>query len=207
MIESFPNRIALSAQCGLGHRLLKLARVCVLWPPLPLTTQFTVANMWAETKKVVQCGQLVERSDRRGVTSTFAAFQLSSLVDCHNSLTIDVDDADSIEPSLLAQPHSPGRVLQSPHAAKPVCAHSPSLSTGAARCRVHAPRKPNSVSQTQSLRPTGEQQVVSTTCCGMTSDSTPTAYASFTKRFSRLGMNSSAATEAASMRVLHRGPP
>ena len=158
-------------------------------------------------KKAAQCGRLVERSDRRGATNTFAAFQLSSLVDCDNSLTIDVDDADSIEPSLLAQPHSPGCVPQSPHAAKPVCAHSPSLSTGADTCRVHAPRKTSSVSQTQSLRPRGKQQTVSTTCCGMTSGSRPTGCASFTKRFSRLGLNSSAATEVESKCVLNRGPP
>ncbi len=158
-------------------------------------------------KKAAQCGRLVERSDRRGATNTFAAFQLSSLVDCIHSRTIDVDDAHSIEPSLLAQPHSPGCVPQSPHAAKPVCAHSPSPSTGADTCRVHAPGKTSSVSQTQSLRPRGEQQTVSTTCCGMTSDSTRLNCASFTNRFSRRGWNSSAATEAASMRVLHRGPP
>ncbi len=160
MFESFPNRIALSVHVSL---IRTVNRPC--WSVLPLTTQFSVGKMRAETIKAAQCGRLVERSDRRGVSPPVAAFQLSSLVDCTNSLTIDVDDAHSIEPSLLAQPHSPGCVLQSPHAAKPVCAHSPSLSTGAARCRVHAPRKTSSVSQTQSLRLRGGQQIVSTLSC------------------------------------------
>jgi hypothetical protein len=137
-----------------------------MFESLPLTTQFSVAKMRSEIKKDALCGRLVENRIVESVSPLFTAFRLSSLVDCLYSLTIDVDDADSIEPSLLAQPHSPGRVLQSPHAAKPVCAHSPSLSTGAARCRDHARWTNHSDgNQPQASKLEDERPIASTPSC------------------------------------------
>jgi hypothetical protein len=78
--------------------------------------------MIRSTKKAAHWGRLDEKRIAEGVSALFPAFRFSSLVDCDNSLTIDVDDAFSIDPLLLAQPDFTGCGPQSLHAAKPVCA-------------------------------------------------------------------------------------
>ena len=74
------------------------------------------------TRKAAHWGRLDEKRIAEGVQAPFPAFRFSSLVDCRNSLTIDVDDALSIDPLPLAQPDSTGCVAQSTQAVGPVCA-------------------------------------------------------------------------------------
>ena len=138
----------------------------------PLTTRRCEQMMDSPMKNAARCGRLVENRIVESASTLFTAFRFSSLVDCRNSLTIDVDDAHSIEPSLLAQPHSLGCGPQSPHAAKPVCAHSPSLSTGAVRCQSHA--RWNDITyenQTRDLKRRDGQRTASLNYCGMMLDS------------------------------------
>jgi hypothetical protein len=87
----------------------------------PLTIGFS-EPMMEFTRKAAHWGRLDEKRIAEGVRAPFPAFRFSSLVDCRNSLTIDVDDALSIDPLPLAQPDSTGCVTQSTQAVGPVCA-------------------------------------------------------------------------------------
>ena len=90
-------------------------------PSTPLTITHSKA-MIDVNRKAAHWGRLDEKRIAEGALTLFPAFRFSSLVDCSNSLTIDVDDAFSIDPLLLAQPDFTGCGPQSLHAAKPVCA-------------------------------------------------------------------------------------
>ena len=81
--------------------------------------------MRSETREADQRGRLDEKTDRRDVGASSAPFGFSSLVDCLNSLTIDVDDAERIDPIPLTQSLCFGCVPQSLHTVLPVCADYP----------------------------------------------------------------------------------
>ena len=74
------------------------------------------------TGKAAHWGRLDEKRIAEGAGTPFPAFRFSSLVDCQDSLTIDVDDAFSIDPLPLAQPDFTGCLAQSTQAVGPVCA-------------------------------------------------------------------------------------
>jgi hypothetical protein len=83
------------------------------------------------TGKAAHWGRLDEKRIAEGARTPFPAFRFSSLVDCMNSLTIDVDDALSIDPLPLAQPDFTGCEPQSTQAVEPVCAEQSSRSAKA----------------------------------------------------------------------------
>ncbi len=91
----------------------------------PLTIGFS-EPMMEFTRKAAHWGRLDEKRIAEGALTPFPAFRFSSLVDCRNSLTIDVDDAFSIDPRLLAQPDFTGCKPRSPQAVGPVCAEQSS---------------------------------------------------------------------------------
>ncbi len=69
--------------------------------------------MIASNTKAAHWGRLDEKRIVEGAVTPFPAFRFSSLVDCHNSLTIDVDDAFSIDPAPPARPANTGAAVSS----------------------------------------------------------------------------------------------
>ena len=104
----------------------------------PLTRGFS-EPMMDFTRKAAHWGRLDEKRIAEGGGTPFPAFRFSSLVDCVNSLTIDVDDAFSIDPLPLAQPDFTGCVAQSTQAVGPVCAEQSHRIAETARRNARAP--------------------------------------------------------------------
>lgn len=98
-----------------------------------------VAKKMHPIQKAAQCGRLARQADGRGATNTFAAYRHSSIANCVNSLTKDVDDDIVCVVCRLRQSGFSGRVPRSSHTAQPDCAANPPCLRGLIGKMARAP--------------------------------------------------------------------
>lgn len=161
---------------------------------------------FGDAKKAVLVGRLVEKLDRRDVQASSAPFGFSPSSDCLNSLTIDVDDAQSIEPIRFTQPPFLGVRSQSSHAVLPVCAVLSSRSGDSVRCPQLPTRSHNAAAPPAGLIKRRKPSTASIISCVMSQGSTLASSTLSTRPWKWLDSNSRC-QGADLMPCLNRGPP